>query len=88
MKPQGECLRKSEWEVRTIDLTVAYDLVRAYHYAKTGSNTATFLRRFMGDGHGMVPIWKLPDGSINAERTVEAAFGLYNITPVEKSDGN
>ena len=46
------------------------------------------LRRFMGDGSGPAPIWKLPDGSINAERTVEAAFGLYNIKPVEKSDGN
>jgi hypothetical protein len=43
MKPQGDCLRKSEWEVRPIDLTVAYDLVRAYHYAKSGANTATFL---------------------------------------------
>jgi len=43
MKPAGDCLRKSEWEIRGIDLTVAYELVKAFHYAKSGSNTATFL---------------------------------------------
>lgn len=43
MKPLGECLRKSEWEVRPIDMTVGYELVRAYHYAKSGSNTATYM---------------------------------------------
>jgi hypothetical protein len=43
MKPAGDCLRKREWEVRPIDLRIAYDLVKAFHYAKSGSNTATFL---------------------------------------------
>ena len=43
MKPPGECLRKSEWEVRPVDLVVAYDLVHAYHYAKSASNTAVYL---------------------------------------------
>jgi hypothetical protein len=43
VKPPGECLRKSEWEVRPVDLCIAYELVKAYHYAKSGSNTATYL---------------------------------------------
>jgi hypothetical protein len=43
MKPDQPCLKKDEWEVRPIDLHVAYDLVRLFHYAKSGSNTATFL---------------------------------------------
>lgn len=43
MKPDRECLNKSEWEVRPIALTVAYELVHAYHYARSGSNTAVYL---------------------------------------------
>lgn len=43
MKPEGECLRKLEWEVRPVDLATGYELVRAFHYARSGSNTATFL---------------------------------------------
>jgi hypothetical protein len=39
------------------------------------------LRRFMGDGHGPVPFYSNPDGSVNAEKTVEAAFSLYGIKP-------
>jgi hypothetical protein len=39
------------------------------------------LRRFMGDGLGPVPFYRLPDGDIDAQKTVEAAFGLYGIKP-------
>jgi hypothetical protein len=39
------------------------------------------LRRFMGDGRGPVPFYKNTDGTVNAEKTVEHAFGLYNIKP-------
>jgi len=35
-------LQKSEWEVRTIDLVVAQELVRRLHYSRGGSNTATY----------------------------------------------
>jgi hypothetical protein len=40
------------------------------------------LRRFMGDGTGPVPTWQLPDGSIDAHRTIECVFGMYSIHPV------
>jgi hypothetical protein len=45
------------------------------------------LRRFMGDGKGPVPVWKNPDGTVNAQKTVECAFGLYNIKPVLEENG-
>lgn len=41
-------LRKENWEVRTTNLDVAARLVGQYHYAKGGSNTATYL-------HGLFP---------------------------------
>jgi hypothetical protein len=40
------------------------------------------LRRFMGDGEtSPVPMFMNGDGTVNAEKTVEKAFGLYNIKP-------
>jgi hypothetical protein len=35
----------------------------------------------MGDDTGPVPFCRLPDGDVDAQKTVEAAFGLYNIKP-------
>lgn len=35
-------IRKADWFVQTVDLAVARDLVTRYHYARGGSNTATF----------------------------------------------
>jgi hypothetical protein len=35
-------LRKSDWEVRPVDIDVARRLVAKYHYAKGASNTATY----------------------------------------------
>ena len=35
-------LRRSDWDVRTIPLAVAQDLVRKHHYSGGGSNTATY----------------------------------------------
>jgi len=35
-------LRKGEWEVKTVELSAARNLVERYHYAKGGSNTATY----------------------------------------------
>ena len=42
------------------------------------------LRRFMGDGHGLVPVYYKSNGSVDAEKTVEAAFMLYGIKPKEE----
>jgi hypothetical protein len=41
-KPDCPVLRKAEYEVRTVPLTVCRDMVERYHYAKAGSNTAVF----------------------------------------------
>ena len=42
MKPACDVLRKADYEVRTVPLLVCQELVAKHHYAKTGSNTATF----------------------------------------------
>lgn len=46
------------------------------------------LRYFMGDGRltQPVPNYKNDDGSVDAFRTLERAFGLYNIKPVTKPE--
>jgi hypothetical protein len=36
-------LRKGDWEVRTVDISVARRLVEQFHYAAGASNTATYL---------------------------------------------
>ncbi len=40
---KDERLRKSEWEVRDINIDAARRMVSQYHYAKGASNTATYL---------------------------------------------
>ena len=42
MKPNCPVLNKADYEVRTVSLTTCQAMVAQYHYAKTGSNTATF----------------------------------------------
>jgi len=42
VKPNGPILRKTDYEVKTIPLAVCQEKVAKYHYARTGSNTATF----------------------------------------------
>jgi hypothetical protein len=49
-----ERLRKEDWEVRPVSIKIARELVKAFHYAKGASNTATYL-------HGLFPkdsIWE------------------------------
>jgi hypothetical protein len=41
-------LRRQDWEVRPVALDIAQRLVQRYHYAKGGSNTATYR-------HGLFP---------------------------------
>lgn len=42
MRPTTPYLVKSEWEVHVIELALVQRLVALHHYAKGGSNTATF----------------------------------------------
>ena len=42
MKPDCPVLRKVDYSVRTVPLATCQDMVAKYHYAKSGSNTATF----------------------------------------------
>ena len=42
MKPNCPVLKKSDYEVKTIPLATCQQMVQKYHYARTGSNTATF----------------------------------------------
>jgi hypothetical protein len=42
VKPNGPILRKTDYEVKTVPLAVCQEKVAKYHYARTGSNTATF----------------------------------------------
>lgn len=42
MKPVGPILRRRDYEVRIVPLSVCQEMVAKYHYAKAGSNTATF----------------------------------------------
>jgi hypothetical protein len=43
VKPSGDVLRARDWEVRDVDMDTCYELVRALHYAKGGSNTGTYM---------------------------------------------
>jgi hypothetical protein len=42
MKPSGPILRKKDYQVKTVPLSICQEKVAKYHYARTGSNTATF----------------------------------------------
>lgn len=42
-------MRKADWRVADVDLSLATRLVRAHHYARGGANTATYL-------HGIFPV--------------------------------
>ena len=43
-------LRKSEWTVRDVDISVARRLVESEHYAAGASNTATYLHGLFHEG--------------------------------------
>lgn len=65
-------LRKGDWEVRTVDLSVARNLVELHHYAKGGSNTATYRHGlFRKEGNECVAVaWWIPP-------TKSAALATY-----------
>jgi hypothetical protein len=68
-------LRKSEWEVRTVRLDVAQRLVVDHHYAKGGSNTATYrhglfrVGESLFDGQCQGVAWWIPPTRSAAEAT-------------------
>jgi hypothetical protein len=42
VKPNGPVLRKTDYEVKTVPLSLCREKVVKYHYSRSGSNTATF----------------------------------------------
>lgn len=63
MKPSGPVLRKSDYEVRTVSLATCQEKVAKYHYARTGSNTATFRHGLFlkSDPHNCIGVaWWIP----------------------------
>lgn len=46
------------------------------------------LKRYLGDGSkkGIVPFYRNPDGSIDANKTLDGVMGMYNIKPKENAD--
>lgn len=62
MKPDGECLRASEWFVGDCEPNVARRLVEEHHYAAGASNTATYVHGLYREaGWGMVGVtWWIP----------------------------
>jgi len=64
-------LRKSEWNVRTVGLGVAQELVRRYHYSGGGANTATYRHGlFRNDGQECVGVaWWIPPTKSAANAT-------------------
>ncbi len=68
-------LRKKDWEVRTVSFSVVKNLTEQYHYAKGGSNTATyrhglFRRGSLFDEDCVAIAWWLPP-------TKSAALATY-----------
>lgn len=53
---------RSDWEIRTVPITVCWDMIRKYHYTGQGSNTATFRHGLFRRGRRtcMGVAWWLP----------------------------
>lgn len=62
MKPAVECLRAADYEVKTIPLADCITAVQRWHYAKGGSNTATFRHGLfrVGDAKLLGVAWWIP----------------------------
>lgn len=73
-KPDGPVLRAREWEVRTIPLADARKLVEEYHYARGGSNTATYRHGLfrVGEDVCMGAAWWIPPTKSSALVTYPA----------------
>lgn len=64
-------LRRSEWEVLTVDLAVAQDLVRRFHYSGGSANTATYRHGLFMKGHRLClgVAWWIPPTKSAANAT-------------------
>ena len=64
-------LSRGEWEVRTVDLSVAQELVRRYHYSGGGSNTATYRHGLFkkGESECLGVAWWIPPTKTAAQAT-------------------
>lgn len=72
-------LRRSDWYVRDVSLEIATELVRRFHYARGGANTATYLHGLFHNGtyleHECKGVaWWLPP-------TAGAAKATYPVNP-------
>ena len=71
-------LRRSDWEMRTVSLDIAQNLVKKYHYSGGGSNSATYRHGLfkkshefnLGDDECFGVAWWIPP-------TKDAAFATY-----------
>jgi hypothetical protein len=68
----SETLKKADWTVRPVALAIGQSLVRQFHYAKGGSNTATYM-------HGLFPAAHFFD---------ESCVGVAWWIPPTKSAGS
>ena len=69
MRPPGEVLRVTDYEVRDVEQRVAADLVARWHYAKGGPNTGVFRHGLFRRG-GDEPLgvaWWLPPTKVAAQ---------------------
>ena len=76
-------LRRADWEVRTVELRVAQDLVRRLHYSGGGSNTATYRHGLFRKGHDecLGVAWWIPPTKTAAKATWPADWqGVLALT--------
>jgi len=64
-------LRKNDWHVETVPLLKCQEMVKEYHYAKGGSNTATYRHGLFKNGSGdcMGIAWWIPPTKSAANAT-------------------
>ena len=69
-------LRAPEWEVRSVPLAVARQLVEQHHYARGGSNTAVYVHGLYHQSTGQLygVAWWLPPTRVAAESVNKAEW--------------
>ena len=76
-------LKANEWEVRTVELLVAQDMVKKYHYSKGGSNTATYRHGLFrrNEDHCYGVAWWIPPTKTAANATYPANWkGVLSLS--------
>ena len=79
----GEHLHRADYEVRTIPLAIARELVVAHHYSRGGSNTATFrhgLFRLDAPDQCLGVAWWIPPTKTAAQSVDENWQQVINLT--------